>query len=100
MPKPMYGRGFKRMNDRLGADKAEQLRLQVLKDQEAALAQAKLPPKTSRDRSHYKDYPPPRLSETGVGLDNEGNLLEVCQKCGIAIRKEGGHLCEDCGRNI
>lgn len=37
---PLRGPGYQRMLDRLGTDKAEQLRQQVLHEQEVALAEA------------------------------------------------------------
>lgn len=27
-------------------------------------------------------------------------IMEICERCQIAIRPEGGHLCGSCGRDI
>lgn len=56
---PEYGRGFDRMKARLGEKRTEELRLQVLKDQQAALSQAARPVQP-RDRSSYSEYPAPK----------------------------------------
>lgn len=57
----MRGPGYLRYRRRLGESGAEQLRLKVLAEQEAALDRAerdreKVQP---RDRTTYRDYPPP-----------------------------------------
>lgn len=54
---PMYGRGFHRMKERLGPEKAEELRQSVLKDQLAARAKWGAQPVQERDRTTYKEYP-------------------------------------------
>ena len=57
--------GFRRLRARLGRDKAEALRQQVLEEQRAALVDAgKHRPINERDRTIYHDYPI-------IGDDNE-----------------------------
>ena len=62
-PKASYGIGFYRMAARLGPQRMEELRQETLKDQlaERAFVLGHGPnPKTLRDRTTYKDYPPPK----------------------------------------
>ncbi len=59
-PLPMYGRGFARMKARLGEQRAEELRQEVLKDQIAAREKWGAQPVNSRDRDTYNDYPKPK----------------------------------------
>jgi hypothetical protein len=63
VPQPTYGRGFFRMKERLGPERAEELRQEVLRDQIAARekwgGQAVLP----RDRDTYKEYPKSKRSK-------------------------------------
>ena len=63
-PIPMYGRGFARMKNRLGPERAEELRQEVLKDQLAARAKwGEQPVGDERDRASYKGYPLPKMSK-------------------------------------
>jgi len=60
MKMPKYGAGFRRMKNRLGPQRVEEIRQQVLKDQQAALADAGDVRTYHRDRTSYTDYPKPR----------------------------------------
>jgi hypothetical protein len=57
---PKYGSAFQRMKANLGGDKkAEELRQQVLRDQQAALEKVSHPVRL-RSRASYRDYPKPK----------------------------------------
>lgn len=61
MTNPIYGPGFRRMAARLGPDKMEEMRQDVLRRQAAALAEvAAVPAAESRMRDRSTDYPAPR----------------------------------------
>lgn len=66
MTMPKYGRGFARMKAVLGPEKSEQMRQQVLRDQEAALSEVgkHRVAKLERDRTGYTDYPEPKNKST------------------------------------
>ncbi len=58
------GPGYARRMTRLGPDRAEALRQQVLREQAAALAEAaSTRPPVESDHDTYQDYPPPRQHE-------------------------------------
>lgn len=61
MRTPPEGPGLRRMRARLGPTRTEELRQQVLREQEAALIEAASGrPVVERDRCAYRDYPPVR----------------------------------------
>ena len=58
MPRmPKYGEGFARMKKRLGKKRVEELRQQVIRDQEAMREIVYGEISSTRDRDSYKDYP-------------------------------------------
>ena len=54
------GPGYRRMKARLGPEKMEEMRLRVLREQAAALADAQPPAGATQDRTSYRGYPAPR----------------------------------------
>lgn len=46
------------------------------------------------------DEPEVDEDRLGFGLEPAEDPLVVCMRCGIAVRKEGGHNCGSCGRNV
>lgn len=56
------GPGFRRMKARLGPERMEAMRIQVLREQEKALAEALAAPRPAapQERTTYTDYPAPQ----------------------------------------
>lgn len=52
------------------------------------------------DASVPLDVAKPLHEEMGNGPPPITRPMEICGRCGIAIRPEGGHRCESCGRDI
>lgn len=57
---PKYGAGYYRMKRRLGNRQMEALRREVVEHQQQALKEAQDAHAAQRDRTTYKEYPPPK----------------------------------------
>ena len=89
MPRmPKYGPGFLRMRRRLGKRKTEELRQDVIKQQDAMRETVSGELQAVRDRETYKDYP----------LSHTHPEAYTCPKCGH--KGFGAWNCLQCGEPL